>query len=239
VIAALLEGVTKKYHDVVAVDHLHLSIQKGEVYGLLGRNGAGKTTTMEMMEGLRRPDQGSVRVLGEDPAAPRSRVKERIGVQLQTSALYDKLRVEETVELFRALYTRSLPTAELLHRFSLEAKRKAFVRDLSGGLKQRLALALALVNDPEVVFLDELSTGLDPHARQDLWDSVRQLKAEGRTVVLTTHYMEEAEVLCDRVGVLINGRLEREGAPGELVKAAGLRNLEELFLTITGRGQLA
>lgn len=228
-----LDHVTKRYGGVTAVSDLTLEIEQGGVFGLLGPNGAGKTTTVEMMEGLRSPDQGTVRVLGQDPCGSDSKVKERIGVQLQIGAFYDKLRVQELLDLFGAFYPRRLDTGSLLKRFSLEQKRKAPYHTLSGGLKQRVALALALVNDPTILFLDELSTGLDPHARRELWENVTQLAAEGRTILLTTHYMEEAEVLCNRVGVLNQGRLVAVGEPKALIAEARVSNLEEFFLTMT------
>lgn len=200
-----------------AVDGVDLTIEPGWIFGLLGPNGAGKTTTLEMIEGLRRPDSGSI-TYGEHDLVRRPKVaRELFGVQLQTSAFFDLLRVDETIDLFASFYRRTLPTDVLIERFELGEKRRAYVQHLSGGQRQRLAVAVALVNDPEVVFLDEPTAGLDPQARRNVWDSVRQLRDEGRTVVLTTHYMDEAEALCDYLAVMDHGRVLDEGQPQELI----------------------
>ena len=209
--------VRKRYGDVRAVDGVTFSVSSGQIFGLLGPNGAGKTTTVEMLEGLRQPDSGSLEVLGIDVARHPDALKERIGVALQTAELYPKLTVVEVLDLFRSFYRRSVPTAQLLEFLDLGERRTAQTRHLSGGQRQRLAVALALVNDPEVVFLDEPTTGLDPAARRALWSLVEQLKAEGKTVLLTTHYMEEAEALCDRVAIMDHGRILDMGSVGDLV----------------------
>jgi ABC-2 type transport system ATP-binding protein len=207
----------KTYGATRAVDGVSFEVQPGEVFGLLGPNGAGKTTTVEILEGLRTPDGGSVRVLGIDVARDADALKERIGVSLQTAALYPKLTVVELLDLFRGFYRRSRPTAPLVTLLGLDEKRNTRTSDLSGGQRQRLAVALALVNDPEVVFLDEPTTGLDPAARRSLWDIVRSLQSDGKTILLTTHYMEEAEVLCDRLAIMDHGRILASGTVSELV----------------------
>ncbi|MEO8208833.1 MAG: ABC transporter ATP-binding protein [Chloroflexota bacterium] len=208
----------KSYGHTKAVDGISFEVRPGEVFGLLGPNGAGKTTTVEILEGLRRSDSGEATVLGIDANRHPDRLKPLIGVALQTAALYPKLTVEEVLDLFRAFY-RSVgrSTAELIEMFDLGEKRSSQTRELSGGQRQRLAVALALVNDPELVFLDEPTTGLDPAARRSLWDIVLDLKQQGRTVVLTTHYMEEAEILCDRLAIVDHGRILESGTVKELV----------------------
>ncbi|HEY7590184.1 MAG TPA: ABC transporter ATP-binding protein [Candidatus Limnocylindrales bacterium] len=207
----------KSYGPTRAVDGIDFEVRGGEVFGLLGPNGAGKTTTVEILEGLRKPDGGEATVLGIDVSRNPDALKQRIGVALQTAALYPKLTVVEVVELFRSFYTRTRPTAELVDLLELGEKRTTRTKDLSGGQRQRLAVALALVNDPELVFLDEPTTGLDPAARRSLWEIVEALRAAGRTVLLTTHYMEEAEVLCDRLAIMDHGRILDAGTVQELV----------------------
>lgn len=213
-----LENVTKRYGTMTAVDRLTLTVPSGIVFGLLGPNGAGKTTTMEMVEGLRRPDDGRVWWGERDVVRHPDEARSQFGVQLQSSAFFELLTVKETLELFHSFYRRRLAVSDLISRLGLEDKQNARVGGLSGGQRQRLALAAALVNDPEVVFLDELSAGLDPQARRNLWDVILGLKAEGRTVVLTTHYMEEAEVLADRLAIIDHGRVLDEGTPRELIQ---------------------
>jgi ABC-2 type transport system ATP-binding protein len=192
-------------------------VGRGEVFGLLGPNGAGKTTTVEMLEGLRSPDGGTLEVLGIDVAAHPDALQERIGVTLQTAELYPKLTVVEVLDLFRSFYRRSLPTEQLISFLDLGERRHGRTKELSGGQRQRLAVALALVNDPEVVFLDEPTTGLDPAARRSLWDLIEKLRAQGKTILLTTHYMEEAEALCDRLAIMDHGKLIEMGTVGEVV----------------------
>ena len=207
----------KYYGDVKAVDGVTFEVRPGEVFGLLGPNGAGKTTTVEILEGLREPDAGEVHVLGLDVARDADRLKPRIGVSLQTAAMYPKLTVVELIDLFRSFYPKSRPTDELIEALGLGERRKAQSKELSGGQRQRLAVALALVNDPELVFLDEPTTGLDPAARRALWTLVEELKASGTSVLLTTHYMEEAEILCDRLAIMDHGKLLEMGTVEELV----------------------
>ena len=197
-----VKGLTKRYGDLVAVGEVSFEIEKGEIFGLLGPNGAGKTTTVEMIEGLRKPDSGTIKVCGIDVAKGMDKVKEIIGVQLQTTTIYDKIRVGEVIALFGSYYQKSLPTDEILGEVSLNDKKDSFVEALSGGQNQRLAMALALVNDPEILFLDEPTTGLDPQARRNVWDIIERLKGRGKTIILTTHYMEEVERLCHRVGII-------------------------------------
>jgi len=212
-----VRGLTKRYGDVQAVAGIDFDVAKGEIFGLLGPNGAGKTTTVEILEGLREPDGGEVSVLGVDVARDADAIKPRIGVSLQTAALYPKLTVTELIDLFRSFYPTSRSTKEVMDALELGERHNARSQDLSGGQRQRLAVALSLVNDPELVFLDEPTTGLDPAARRSLWDIVEGLKADGRSVLLTTHYMEEAEILCDRLAIMDHGRILEMGTVEELV----------------------
>ena len=216
----LVENLRKRYFsaegETEAVRGISFSVAAGEVFGLLGPNGAGKTTTLEILEGLRARDEGTVRVLGLDPAHDSRKLRDRIGVALQATRLPAKLKVREAVDLFGRLYSRTVAAEPLLKRLQLDEKRDAYFSQLSGGQQQRLALALALINDPQIVFLDEPSTGLDPQARREVHELVAGLRAEGRTVILTTHYIEEAERLCDRVGIVDHGQLIALGAPAAL-----------------------
>lgn len=239
-----------RYPTVYAVRGISLSIGRGEIFGLLGPNGAGKTTMLACIEGLRAPTAGSVRVAGFELPRQAAQAKQLLGVQLQKTALFDALSALELVRLYAALYDRYPSRAEaiaLLDRFNLDGKLGARASQLSGGQQQRLALALALVNDPQVVLLDEPSTALDPQSRRAVWSLVREMQREGRTVLLTTHSMEEAQELCDRVGIVDGGRLVALGAPGELIHryapplppaeaARRQPNLEDVFLALTGRG---
>ncbi len=211
----------KHYDDVIAVADISFDVREGEVFGMVGPNGAGKTTTIECVEGLRQPDGGSIRVLGEDPAN-RTKLADKIGVQLQESALPTHVRVEEALELFASFYERSANVGELIERLGLSDKRSAAFSKLSGGQKQRLFIALALVGMPEVVFFDELTTGLDPQARRSMWDLVREIRDGGCTVVMTTHSMEEAERLCDRVLIVDHGTVVALDTPAALVKSLGV-----------------
>ena len=218
-----LVDVRKRFGDVQAVRGVSLAVERGEVFGIVGPNGAGKTTTLEMIEGLREPDAGEIRVLGEPVWPHPERIQRRIGVQLQNSAFFDFLSTEELLELFARFYGPVSPAriTAVLATVGLEGKATARVSELSGGQQQRVAIALALVHEPEVVFLDEPTTGLDPQARRNLWDVVLAIHDEGRTVVLTTHYMEEAERLCDRVAIMDEGRIVALDTPRELVHALG------------------
>ena len=215
--AVVVEDLRKSYGDLRAVDGLSFSVEEGEVFGLLGPNGAGKTTTVEILIGLRQRDGGNARVMGLDPAREGEALKARVGVQLQQTQLYPLLSVEEILRLFASFYRDSVPTDDLLELVGLRERRKAKYQHLSGGQKQRLSLALTLINDPELVFLDEPTTGLDPQARRALWDIVERMRAQGKTVLLTTHYMEEAEALCQRVAIIDHGRILALGTPRDLV----------------------
>jgi ABC-2 type transport system ATP-binding protein len=220
-----IEGLRKRYGEVVAVDGVNLTVNRGEVFGILGPNGAGKTTTLETIEGLRKPDAGEIDVAGYDAVREAEDLKRIIGVQLQSTALFDYLTVRETLKLFADLYGADDSPArirELLDVVSLTEKAKSRVEDLSGGQKQRLSLALTLVNDPKTVFLDEPTTGLDPQAPRNLWGLVRHIRSEDKTVVLTTHYMEEAEELCDRVAIMDRGRVLISDTPLALVRSVNV-----------------
>src|SRR6476661_20516 len=217
VIAA--SGVGKSYGATVAVAEVSFEVYEGEIFGLIGPNGAGKTTTMECVEGIRKPDGGTIAVLGLDPVREAYKLQERIGVQLQQAQLQKRIKVWEAVDLWTSLYQRNaIDGGRLLEQLGLIEKRSAWFMTLSGGQKQRLFIALALINDPELVFLDELTTGLDPQARRAIWDLVRGIKDRGKTVVLTTHLMEEAERLCDRVAIVERGRVVDVGSPDALVR---------------------
>jgi ABC-2 type transport system ATP-binding protein len=208
----------KLYGTTVAVDDVSFDVFEGEIFGLIGPNGAGKTTTMECVEGVRKADAGRTTVLGLDPAKDAYELQKRIGVQLQQAQLQKRIRVWEAVDLWASLYPRAVDGRALLDQLGLTEKRNASFMSLAGGQKQRLFIALALINDPEVVFLDELTTGLDPQARRAIWDLVNGIRARGKTVFLTTHLMEEAERLCDRVAIIEHGRLIELGAPAALVR---------------------
>lgn len=215
--AVVVSGLRKTYGSTKAVDSLDLRVESGQVFGMLGPNGAGKTTTVEILVGLRSRDAGEVSVLGMDPATRGREVRSKIGVQLQVRGLYPRLTVKETVRLFASFYERTLPPDEVIERVGLEAKAKTVVRGLSGGQVQRLAVALAMINDADLMFLDEPTTGLDPQARRALWDVIRELQGRGKTVFLTTHYMDEAERLCDKVAVVDHGKVIAFGSPSELI----------------------
>src|SRR5688500_11547317 len=210
-------GLRKTYRRTVAVDDVSFEVGDGEIFGLLGPNGAGKTTTMECVEGVRAPDRGSISVLGLNPRRDAYRLQQRIGVQLQAAQLQKRIKVWEAIDLWRSIYTTAVDGAGLLEQLGLTAKRDAWFMTLSGGQRQRLFIALALINDPEVVFIDELTTGLDPQARRAIWTLVRGIRDRGKTVVLTTHSMEEAERLCDRVAIIDHGRIIEIDSPEALV----------------------
>jgi len=211
-------SVRKTYGRTVAVDDVSFDVQSGEIFGLIGPNGAGKTTTMECVDGLRTPDRGLISVLGLDPRRHVYALQERIGVQLQEAQLQKRIKVREAVGLWSSLYRNPVDGDRLIEQLGLGDKRNAWFMTLSGGQKQRLFIALALINDPELVFLDELTTGLDPQARRAIWDLVRGIRQRGKTVFLTTHLMEEAERLCDRVAIIDHGRIVDIGTPAELVQ---------------------
>ena len=227
----LLRGVRKAFGEVVAVNGLDLEVARGECFGLLGPNGAGKTTTIEICEGLTAPDDGSVELLGMNWRDSANELRQRIGIQLQETQFPDKLTVEETLRLFRSFYRRGLSVDESIKTAQLEEKRGARVGGLSGGQKQRLAMACALVGDPELLFLDEPTTGLDPQARRHLWDLVDELKQAGRTIILTTHYMEEAERLCGRVAIMDHGKVIALGTPQQLIASVGAEHIVEIAVT--------
>ncbi len=216
-VAISCRGLRKRYPDVVAVDGLDLEVRRGECFGLLGPNGAGKTTTIEIIEGLTQANEGEVEVLGRRWSDHPQEIRERIGVSLQETKLSDKLTVRETLVLFRSLYESGRDVDEIIRQLSLDEKRNARVEKLSGGQKQRLAVACALVGDPEILFLDEPTTGLDPQSRLQLWDQITRFRAQGRTVLLTTHYMDEAERLCDRIAIVDHGKRIALGTPSELI----------------------
>jgi ABC-2 type transport system ATP-binding protein len=235
-------NLVKRYGDVVAVDGLSLAVNRGECFGLLGPNGAGKTTTIEILEGLLEPDAGEVEVLGLTWKAHHRALRQRLGVQLQETQLGDKLTVEETLRLFRSFYHRGRTLDDLLRIVELESKRHSWVGKLSGGQKQRLAVACALAGDPDLLFLDEPTTGLDPQSRRQLWALLAHFRQQGGTILLTTHYMDEAETLCDRVAIVDHGRVIAEGPPPELIAALGAPKvvthqgtLEDVFVALTGR----
>jgi ABC-2 type transport system ATP-binding protein len=225
--ALRVRNLRKTYKDVVAVDGLDLEILSGECFGLLGPNGAGKTTTIEICEGLTEADSGDVEVLGLRWSSDAARLRQKLGIQLQETQLAEKLTVYETLRLFRSFFKQGPGAEEAIRVVQLEEKRDARVGGLSGGQKQRLALACALVGDPDFLFLDEPTTGLDPQARRQLWDLIEEFKAAGRTILLTTHYMEEAERLCGRVAIMDHGKTIAQGTPRELIASIGVEHVVE------------
>ncbi len=225
-----IRNLRKAYGNVQAVDGLDLEAYPGECFGLLGPNGAGKTTTIEICEGLTEPDSGGVELLGLSWRKNGRELRERIGIQLQETQFPEKLTIEEIVRLFRSFYHRGISVTQIIETVQLQEKKSARAGTLSGGQKQRLAMACALVGDPELLFLDEPTTGLDPQARRHVWDLVEELKRAGRTIILTTHYMDEAERLCDRVGVMDHGRIIALGTPRELVSSLGAENIVEFAI---------
>jgi ABC-2 type transport system ATP-binding protein len=245
--ALVVRGLKKAYGDVVAVDGLDLAVRNGECFGILGPNGAGKTTTIEVCEGLLARDSGSVEVLGRTWENDAGNLRERLGIQLQDTQLAEKLTVRETLDLFRSFYRRARNASDVIDMVQLGEKRDARVGTLSGGQKQRLAIACALVGDPELLFLDEPTTGLDPQSRRQLWGLIEEFRATGRTIVLTTHYMDEAERLCERVAIVDHGHVIALGTPVELIESIGAKHhppaeprttsatLEDVFVVLTGR----
>jgi len=241
----VVRDLRKRYGDLVAVDGVSFEVAEGEVFGILGPNGAGKTTTLEMIEGMRPIDDGAATIDGVDVRRDPREVKRRIGIQLQASAFFDELTLTELIDLFGRLYEREVDPAALLAMVDLTEKAKSQVRTLSGGQKQRFSIASALVNDPRVLFLDEPTTGLDPQARRHMWGLIRLIRDRGHTVVLTTHYMEEAEELCDRVAIMDGGHIIALDTPQKLVdeligrgfrkeRVERLANLEDVFIEMTG-----
>jgi len=234
-----VENLVKRYGDVEAVRGVSFSVEQGEVFGLLGPNGAGKTSTVEVLEGLRVPDGGKISVCGLDPQRNPIALKNEIGATLQATSLPDKLRVAEAIRMFAGFYKYSRNVDDLLRRFGLEEKRNAFYGDLSGGQKQRLALAMALVNDPKVLFLDEPTAGLDPQVRREIYEIIAELRREKKTIVLTTHYIEEAERLCDRVAIVDHGKVIAMGSPRELKqKSEHTSRIEARFAKPASNGTL-
>ncbi len=240
-----VEDLSKNYGPICAVDRVSFSVKAGEVFGILGPNGAGKTTTVEMLEGMRTPDKGIARINGIDIRDNPRAVKSMIGIQLQSTSFFDRLTLSEILDVFGSLYHRKVDSIELLRRVELEDRAKSTFKELSGGQKQRFSVASTLVNDPLVLFLDEPTTGLDPQARRHMWELVKGFKTQGRTVLLTTHYMEEAEELCDRVAIMDQGRIVALDTPQVLVdsllatgfhkeRAEKAANLEDVFLELTG-----
>lgn len=213
-----VEGLRKRYGDLSAVDNLSFRVEQGSVYGMLGPNGAGKTTAVECVIGLRQPDEGRIEVLGMAQGKETREIKARLGVQLQTTGLFPKLKVRETLEVYANLFPRSLPLDQVLAMVDLQEKQKAYVSTLSGGQRQRLCLALALVNDPDLIFLDEPTAAMDPASRRSVWEIVKNLRRMGKTILLTTHFMDEAAQLCDRVAVVDHGKIIAEGHPTDLVR---------------------
>ena len=245
-LAIKVEDLRKSYGETVAVDGVSFSVREHEIFGILGPNGAGKTTTVEILEGLRKADSGTALVAGVDVRRYPQRVKSLIGVQLQSANFFDNLRLTEIIEMFAAIYGRTIDPMALLTKVDLREKAKSYTKHLSGGQKQRFSIATALVNEPRVIFLDEPTTGLDPQARRNLWELVQTLREEGATVVLTTHYMDEAETLCDRVAIMDEGRIVTLDTPDALIErlvAKGFRrkkaereaSLEDVFIDLTGK----
>lgn len=227
-----VQHLTKSYGDVHAVRDLSFDVFEGEVFGLLGENGAGKTTTLEIIEGLRKPSGGKISVLGHDVETEMETIKQVIGVQLQSSAYYKFLTLQEILKLFGSFYQNRLDPMELLSLVALQDKASSQVGDLSGGQKQRFSIVASLVNDPSVVFLDEPTTGLDPHARRNLWKLITDIKSRGKTVILTTHYLEEAEQLCDRVAIMEAGTILTMGKTIDI--KGDFPTLEDLFISLVG-----
>src|SRR6187401_2412843 len=241
-LAVKCDGLEKRYGDVVAVAGLSLHVHRGECFGLLGPNGAGKTTTIEILEGLLEADAGDVEVLGLKWKTHERELRERLGIHLQDTQLSEKLTVGEMLRLFRSFYPRGRPVDELLQIVELEVKRDSRVGTLSGGQKQRLSLACSLAGNPDLLFLDEPTTGLDPQSRRQLWTLLEQFRSRGGTILMTTHYMDEAEYLCDRVAVVDQGRIIAHGAPKDLIARLGQPKitthhgtLEDVFMALTGR----
>ena len=241
-----VHGLTKHYGDQTVVKGIDFSVEKGEIFGILGPNGAGKTTTLEMLEALRTIDDGMAVIDGIDVAKHPKKIKDIIGIQLQSTNFYDHLTLTEQLKMFASLYGSKVDVAALLAKVQLTEKAKNYVEQLSGGQKQRFAIASTLVNSPKVLFLDEPTTGLDPQARRNLWELIKQIRKEGVTIVLTTHYMDEAELLCDRLAIMDNGQIITTDSPHNLIQQLLKRgfkkkqvveqaNLEDVFIDLTGK----
>lgn len=241
-----VHGLTKRYGDQTVVKGIDFSVEKGEIFGILGPNGAGKTTTLEMLEALRTIDDGTAVIDGIDVAKHPKKIKDIIGIQLQSTNFYDHLTLTEQLKMFASLYGGKVDVAALLAKVQLIEKAKNYVEQLSGGQKQRFAIASTLVNSPKVLFLDEPTTGLDPQARRNLWELIKQIREEGVTIVLTTHYMDEAELLCDRLAIMDNGQIITTDSPHNLIQQLLKRgfkkkqvveqaNLEDVFIDLTGK----
>ncbi|WP_030919151.1 ABC transporter ATP-binding protein [Streptosporangium amethystogenes] len=230
-----INGLQKSYRTHKALDSVTLTVERGEIFGILGPNGAGKTTVVECASGLRKPDGGTLRVLGMDPRTRRRELLQRIGAQLQEAALPDAIKVGEALQMYASFYDKPADWRALMQEWGLAEKKRARFAGLSGGWKQRLFIALALVGNPEVVFLDELTTGLDPDARRLTWGLIRDMRDRGVTVVLVTHFMDEAEALCDRIAVIDQGRVVHEGSPGELIDRSHADSLEDAYFTLIER----
>ena len=234
--AIQVKGLRKSYKTVKAVDGLSFQVEAGEIFGMVGPNGSGKTTTIECIEGLRKPDEGVISVLGLDPVKDIYELRERTGIQLQAANLPRRMRVGEALELFGSFYRQPREWRPLMEGLGLVDKERVYFSQLSGGQQQRLFVALALINQPEVVFLDELTTGLDPRARHKIWDLVREIREQGTTIFLTTHYMDEAERLCDRVGIIDQGRMIALDTPAQLVSSLGMAT--RITFQVNGRSRL-
>jgi ABC-2 type transport system ATP-binding protein len=241
-----VRGLVKKYQQLTAVDGISFEVKEGEIFGLLGPNGAGKTTTLEIIETLREPSHGDVFIKGLNIRTHSNEIKQLIGVQLQAAGYYPNLNLLELIKLFSGLYNCKVDAMELLHKVALQDKAKSKFKELSGGQKQRFSIATTLINKPQIIFLDEPTTGLDPQARRNLWDLIRDIQSAGSTVVITTHYMDEAETLCDRVAIMEKGKIIAIDSPDNLIdklidsgferiKQVKKANLEDVFLNLTGR----
>ncbi|MFS0820094.1 ABC transporter ATP-binding protein [Bacillus sp. 1P02SD] len=227
-----LTDISKSYGDVKAVDGITLQVKKGEVLGIIGANGAGKSTTLEIMMGIRKPDSGTVKVLGMNVEEASNEIKQKIGIQLQQTALYDRIKVKEALNLFSSYYNKKRDLQEIIETLGLKPYLNKYVKNLSGGWQQRTSLALALVNDPEIIFLDEPTTGLDPQARRDLWSCINRYRDEGKTILLSTHYMDEAQRHCDRIAMIKKGKLVACDQPQNLIDfyLQGAGTMEDVYL---------
>lgn len=233
-----VSGLSKAYKNHLAVDDLHLEVKKGEIFGLLGHNGAGKSTAIECILGTRKMDKGHISLLGMNPSKDRKKLFQKVGVQLQESSYQNKIKVKEICEITQVLYSNPLDYKQLLKDFGLEEKRNSFVEELSGGQKQKLSVLLSLLPNPQILFLDELTTGLDPKARREIWSYLEKLKKNGVTIFLTSHYMDEVEYLCDRICILKQGKPVAADTPRAVIIKCGKSNLEDAYLYYTGEEEL-